>query len=105
MSLKQKSLFYIKPPLTLSGMEQGIFTPMSLLDHILSAEFFSKISKLFWRWKLRSIGLFWHPAQLIESFKSHCAPLNYSFWWQSFIDWILGVTSLSATKVAYVKVK
>ena len=32
--------------------------------------FFSKISKLFWRWKLRSIRLFWHPAQLIKYHKS-----------------------------------
>ena len=39
--------------LTLSGMGQGIFTCMSLLDQILSAEVFSKISKLFWSWKLR----------------------------------------------------
>ena len=35
--------------LTLSGTGQGTFTLMSLLDQILSAEFFSKISKLFWR--------------------------------------------------------
>ena len=32
--------------LTLSGMGRDIFTPLSLLDQILSAEFFSKISKL-----------------------------------------------------------
>ena len=55
---------------SMSGMGQGTFTCMSLLDQILSAEFFSKNFKLFWRWKLRSIGLFWHPAQLIKSYKS-----------------------------------
>jgi hypothetical protein len=37
------------PPLTLSGTGQGIFILLSLLDQILSAEFFSKISKLLWR--------------------------------------------------------
>ena len=31
--------------------------------------FFKKF-ELLWRWKLRSIGLFWHSAQFIESFKS-----------------------------------
>ena len=44
--------------------------PLSFLDQILSDEFFSKISKLFWSWKLTSIGLFWHRAQLIESNKT-----------------------------------
>jgi hypothetical protein len=53
--------------LTLFGMGGDTFIPLSFLDHILSADFFSKISKLFWRWKLTSIGLFWHSAQLIES--------------------------------------
>ena len=56
--------------LTLSGTGQDISILLSLLDQILSAEFFSKISKLFWRWKFTSIRLFWHPAQLIESYKS-----------------------------------
>ena len=32
--------------------------------------FFIKTFQTFWRWKFISIGLFWHPAQLIESFKS-----------------------------------
>ena len=36
----------------------------------MSAEFLSKISKHFWRWKLRSIGIIWHPAKLIESYKT-----------------------------------
>ena len=34
---------------TLSGMGQDIFILLNLLDQILSADFFSKISKLFWR--------------------------------------------------------
>ena len=53
--------------LTLSGMGQGTFTLMSLLDQILSAEFFSKISKKKFEVK---IGLIWHPAKLIESYKT-----------------------------------
>ena len=48
----------------------GHFYLMSLFNQILSTEFFSKISKLFRRWKLRLFGLFWHPAQLIMSYKS-----------------------------------
>ena len=45
--------------------------PLSLFDQILSANFFSKIFNfLFWKWKFTSIGLFVHPAQLIESYKS-----------------------------------
>ena len=57
--------------LTLSGMGQGTLTLIFLLDQILSADFFSKISKLFWMGgKLRSIGSFWHPAQLLKSYKS-----------------------------------
>ena len=48
--------------LTLIGMREALSTPLSFLDHILSAEFLSKNSKHFWRWKLTSIGLskgFW----------------------------------------------
>ena len=47
-----------------------MFIPLSLLDQILSAEFILKISQLFGGKKLTPIGLFWHPAQLIESYKS-----------------------------------
>jgi hypothetical protein len=35
--------------LTLIGMREGTIHPLSFLDQILSAEFISKISKLFWR--------------------------------------------------------
>ena len=45
--------------LTLIGMRVGIFHPLSFLDQNLSADFLIKSSKLFWRWKLTSIGLFW----------------------------------------------
>ena len=55
--------------LTLIGMRQGTFHPPSFLDQTLSAEFLPKISKLFWKWKLTSIGLIWHPDKLIESYK------------------------------------
>jgi hypothetical protein len=34
--------------LTLIGMREGTFHPLSFLDQILSAKFLSKISKLFW---------------------------------------------------------
>ena len=39
------------------------------MDQISSAEFSSKFSKLFWRWKLTSIGLIWNPTKLIESYE------------------------------------
>ena len=55
--------------LTLIGMMGDTFISFWFLDQILSAELLSKISKLFWRWKLTSIGLIWHPAKLIESYK------------------------------------
>ena len=42
--------------LTLIGMRGDTFISLSFLDQILTAEFLSKISKLFWRWKLTSIG-------------------------------------------------
>ena len=35
--------------LTLIGTREGTFHPLSFLDQILSAEYFSEISKLFWR--------------------------------------------------------
>ena len=41
--------------LTLIGMRGDTFISW-FLDQILSAEFLSKISKLFWRWKLTSIS-------------------------------------------------
>ena len=50
-------------------MRGNTFIPLSFLDQILSAAFLSKISKLFWRWKLTSIRLIWHPAKLMESHK------------------------------------
>jgi len=55
--------------LTLIGMREDTFHSLSFLNQILSAEFLSKISKLFCRWKLTSIGLIWHPTKLIESYK------------------------------------
>ena len=53
--------------LTISGMRGDTFTSLYFLDQILSAELLSKISKLFWRWKLASIGrafflVFWAQA-------------------------------------------
>ena len=41
----------------LIGMRGDTFISLSFLDQILSAEFLSKNSKLFCRWKLTSIGL------------------------------------------------
>ena len=57
-------------PLNLFGIRGATFIPFSFIDQILWADFFSKIYTIFGRWKLTSIGLFWHPAQLIESIKS-----------------------------------
>ena len=55
--------------LTLFCTGGDTFIPLSFLDQILSADFFSKIAKLFLRWKLTSNGLFWNPAQLIVSYR------------------------------------
>ena len=60
----------VKPGLTLIGMREVTFHPLSFLDQILSAEYLSEISKLFWRWKLTPIRLIWHPAKLIEPYKT-----------------------------------
>ena len=48
--------------LTLIGMRGDTFVSLYFLNQILSAEFLSKISKLFWRWK--SIGFIWLPSSL-----------------------------------------
>ena len=53
----------------LIGMRGDTFISWFFLDQILSGEFLSKVSKLFSRWKLPSIGLIWHPAKLFESYK------------------------------------
>ena len=66
----EQKLSRLLNPITLFGTGGDIFIPLSFLDQILSAELCSNISKLFWRWKFTSIGLFWHHAQLIESYKS-----------------------------------
>ena len=55
----------------LIGMREGTFHHSSFLNQTLSAEFLSKLSKLFWRWKLTSIGFIWHPAKPIESYKTY----------------------------------
>ena len=55
--------------LTVNGMRGDTFITLSFLDQILSAEFLTKISKLFCRWKLTWIGLIWCLAKLIESYK------------------------------------
>ena len=57
-------------PLTLIGKRQGGLTSLMILDWILTAEFLSKNFKHFWRWKLRSIGIIWHPAKLIEYYRT-----------------------------------
>ena len=41
-----------------------------ILESDFVSWFFAEIFQNFWRWKLTSIGLFWHSAQFIESFKS-----------------------------------
>ena len=54
------------------GRGGDIFIPLSLLDHILSADFLSKISKTFLEVKIYiNWVIFRHPAQLIESYKSY----------------------------------
>ena len=50
--------------------EGGHFPPPILFgSECVSWFFLSNISKINWRWKLTSIGLFWHSAKLIESYK------------------------------------
>ena len=50
-------------------MRGDTFISLSFLDQILSAEFLSQVSTLFWRWKLTSIGLIWYPTKVIEPHK------------------------------------
>ena len=59
-----ENLAHIEANLTLIGMRSDTFISLFFLDQILSAEFLSRISKLFWKWKLTSIGLIWLPAKL-----------------------------------------
>ena len=54
--------FLVWPGLTLIGLREGIFHPLSFLDQIFSPEFLSKIYKLFGNEN-------WHPAKLIEPYK------------------------------------
>ena len=65
----KKAVFPTKmsPTFNHNWHEGDTFISLSFLDQILSADFLSKISKLFWRWKSTSIGLIWHPVKLIES--------------------------------------
>ena len=55
--------------LTLIGMREGTLHSLSFLDRIFWAEYLPKVFKLFWRWKLTSIGLIWHSVKLFESYK------------------------------------
>ena len=50
--------------LTLIGMRKGTFLPLSFLECILSAEFLSDISKLFWRCKN------WHQSGKFDTLPS-----------------------------------
>ena len=43
------SLYCFSYDLTLFGTGGDTFIPLTFLDHILSTDFFSKNSKLFWR--------------------------------------------------------
>ena len=52
--------------LNLIGMRQGTFTPLV----ILGLDFVIKNFQIFLRWKLTSIGLICHPAQLLESYET-----------------------------------
>ena len=56
--------------LTLIGIRQSTFTPLVILGLDFVSWICIKIFDIFWRWKLTSIGLIWHPAKLIESYKT-----------------------------------
>ena len=60
---------YLVDWLTLIGIGGDTFISLPFLDQVLLAEFLTKISKLFCRWKLTWIGLIWCLAKLIESYK------------------------------------
>ena len=45
----QAKVSFLEDYLTLIGMRQGTFRPLSFFDHILSTELLSKIYKHFWR--------------------------------------------------------
>ena len=57
--------------LTLIGMRGDNFISLSFLDQILLAEFLTKISKLFGRWKLILIGLIWHLPSSLSLLKNN----------------------------------
>ena len=54
--------------LTLIGMREYTFHPLSFFGSDFDC--WVKNFQPFWRWKLTSIGLVWHPARLIESYKT-----------------------------------
>ena len=60
---------HLNAHLTLIGMRQGTFHPLILFRSDFVSWIWSKNSKLFWRLKLTSIGLIWHPVKLIDSYK------------------------------------
>ena len=57
-------------PFPTTGTGEVIFIPLSLLDQILSADFFFINFQTFLEVKIEINQLFWHPAQLIEYYKS-----------------------------------
>ena len=47
-----------------------LLSPCSFWNRFCQVIFYQKTSKLFWTWRLISIGLIWQPAKLIESYKN-----------------------------------
>ena len=58
--------------LILIGMRGNTFhsSLLVLLGSGFVSWFKSKFSRLLWGWKLTSIGLLWHPAKLLDSYKN-----------------------------------
>ena len=73
---------------------------------LLSDEFSSKISKLFWRWKLTSIRLIWLPAKLNLSYKKQVPQVGtkdeHFSCFHSSCKWGLSLYRLNMFKLVFV---
>ena len=50
-------------------VNSGLLFPCPFWIRFCQLNFYQKFPNFFWMWKLTSIGLIWHPAKLIESYK------------------------------------
>ena len=71
-------------PLNPNWHEGRHFPPPVLFGPDFVSWIFTKKFQTFWRWKLTSIGLIWHPTELIKSYKN--AP-RWRLRFQSSCQW------------------